>query len=61
MPIFRVNVPVSGFAGYEVEAKSVDDAKQAVLEGCGVYDSKHSEYNEDHDTNSWYAYKIIRE
>ncbi len=58
--IFRVNVPISGFVCYEVEADNTNDAKNAVLEGCGEYVSSGSETNEDTDTNGWYAYKIIR-
>ncbi len=58
---FRVNVPISGFVSYEVEALSAEDAKNAVLKGCGEYLSNCSETNEDTDANGWYAYKIIKD
>ena len=58
MPIFRVYIPLTGFAGYDVEADNADDAIEAILEGDGVYDSRHSEYCEDIDSNNWDVYQI---
>ena len=58
MPIFRVNVPTTGFVSYEVEADDVDGAKSEVLDGGGEYDSRHSESNEDIDSNNWDVFRI---
>ena len=53
MAVFRVLVPVLGFVAYKVEAENPEKAKEAVLEGCGEFDSRHSESSESADSNSW--------
>jgi len=53
MAVYWIAVPISGHVGYEIEAGSEKEAKEAILNCEG--DPVATDYNEDHDTNNWHV------